>query len=300
MAACTSTFPDDHRPAPGVPSATSPRSEVAPAAEELDRDEALPVRDRAKMGELGWMGILFPEEVGGAGARRSQYALAVEELTRVDSSRRHHDVRAHVARHAADLPVRLRRAEGARWLPDLCARAQARRVRPDRARCGLGRRQLRTRAALDGRRLGDQRRQEFITNAGTDISGMSRSPPAPARARSPTSSSRRARPATSRAALRKMGWNAPDTRPLTFDGLPRARGAPARPARRRASGSSCTSSTSAASASPRWASASPRARSTRRWPTPRSAAPSASRSRSSRPSSSSSPTWRPRSRPRAC
>ena len=38
------------------------------------------------MGELGWMGIPFPEEYGGAGGSSLQYAIAVEELTRVDSS----------------------------------------------------------------------------------------------------------------------------------------------------------------------------------------------------------------------
>ena len=95
-----------------------------------------------------------------------------------------------------------------------------------------------------------------------------------------------------------MGWNASDTRPLTFTDCARARGEPARPARATASSSSCTSSTSAASASRRWASASPRARSTRRSPTPRSARRSASRSPSSRRSRPSSPTWRPRSRRR--
>ena len=38
------------------------------------------------MGELGLMGIPFPEEYGGGGADTLSYALAVEELTRIDSS----------------------------------------------------------------------------------------------------------------------------------------------------------------------------------------------------------------------
>ena len=98
---------------------------------------------------------------------------------------------------------------------------------------------------------------------------------------------------------RKMGWNASDTRPLTFE-------TPASPSRTCsaragwASSSSCRSSTAAASASPRWASGSPRAPSTRRSSTRRSARPSASRSPSSRRSRPSSPTCRPRSRPPAC
>ena len=69
------------------------------------------------MGELGWMGIPFPEEVGGAGGSTLQYAVAVEELTRVDSS-----VAITMCAHtslgdAADLPVRRRRAEGATACP---------------------------------------------------------------------------------------------------------------------------------------------------------------------------------------
>src|SRR5438874_10036748 len=60
--------------------------EVRPVAEELDRTKAFPYDLVAKMGELGWMGIPFPEEYGGAGGSSLQYAIAVEELTRVDSS----------------------------------------------------------------------------------------------------------------------------------------------------------------------------------------------------------------------
>src|SRR5687767_13369405 len=60
--------------------------EVAPVAEELDRTKSFPTDIVRKMGELGWMGIPFPEEVGGAGGTSLQYALAVEELTRIDSS----------------------------------------------------------------------------------------------------------------------------------------------------------------------------------------------------------------------
>src|SRR6059058_1768139 len=60
--------------------------EVKPVAEELDRTKAFPYELVAKMGELGWMGIPFPESYGGAGGSSLQYAIAVEELTRVDSS----------------------------------------------------------------------------------------------------------------------------------------------------------------------------------------------------------------------
>src|SRR5688500_15251906 len=60
--------------------------EVKPVAEELDREKRFPYEIVAKLGELGLMGIPFPEEYGGGGGDSLAYALAVEELTRVDSS----------------------------------------------------------------------------------------------------------------------------------------------------------------------------------------------------------------------
>src|SRR5678815_1919921 len=60
--------------------------EVAPVAEELDREKRFPYEIVAKLGELGLMGIPFPEEYGGGGADYLSYAIAIEELARVDSS----------------------------------------------------------------------------------------------------------------------------------------------------------------------------------------------------------------------
>src|ERR671931_2855806 len=62
------------------------QAEIAPVAEELDRQKRFPYELVAKLGDLGLMGIPFPEEYGGGGGDSLAYALAVEELTRVDSS----------------------------------------------------------------------------------------------------------------------------------------------------------------------------------------------------------------------
>ena len=62
------------------------RAEVAPVAEELDRTKSFPYEIVEKLGGLGLMGIPFPEEYGGGGGDSLAYAIAVEELTRVDSS----------------------------------------------------------------------------------------------------------------------------------------------------------------------------------------------------------------------
>src|SRR3954451_20738411 len=62
------------------------RNEDAPVAEELDRHKRFPYEIVRKLGELGLMGIPFPEEYGGGGGDTLAYALTVEELTRMDSS----------------------------------------------------------------------------------------------------------------------------------------------------------------------------------------------------------------------
>src|SRR5438046_7591376 len=59
---------------------------VAPVAEELDREKRFPYELVAELGELGIMGMTIPAEYGGAGTDTLSYALAVEELTRIDSS----------------------------------------------------------------------------------------------------------------------------------------------------------------------------------------------------------------------
>ena len=82
-------------------------------AEELDREKRFPYEIVEQLGELGLMGIPYPEEYGGGGADYLSYALVVEELARVDSSRGDHARREHVARHLPDLRVRHRGAEAA-------------------------------------------------------------------------------------------------------------------------------------------------------------------------------------------
>ncbi len=60
--------------------------EIAPHVREYDEAQRFPREILAKAGELGLMGIIFPEKYGGAGLGYIEYVIAVEELSRVDGS----------------------------------------------------------------------------------------------------------------------------------------------------------------------------------------------------------------------
>ena len=61
-------------------------SEIAPHVMEWDESQHFPVELQPKLGELGLLGVLFPEEYGGAGMGYVEYATIIEELSRVDGS----------------------------------------------------------------------------------------------------------------------------------------------------------------------------------------------------------------------
>jgi len=61
-------------------------AEIAPHVMEWDESQHFPIELKPKLAELGLMGVLFPEEYGGAGLGYVEYAIAIEELSRVDGS----------------------------------------------------------------------------------------------------------------------------------------------------------------------------------------------------------------------
>ena len=193
------------------------RSEIAPVAEELDRLKRFPTEIVQQMGELGWMGIPFPEEVGGSGGTSLQYALAVEELTRVDSS-----VAITMCAHTSlgTQPVYLFGTEDQkeRLLPDLCAGRRLGAFGLTEPEAGSDAGNVRTRAALDGGEWVINGAKQFITNAGTDISGPVCITALTGEGEISNLVVERGRPCYEQGEpYRKMGWNASDTRPLTFD-----------------------------------------------------------------------------------
>jgi alkylation response protein AidB-like acyl-CoA dehydrogenase len=60
--------------------------EIVPFASEWDEEEKFPAEVIRKLGELGFLGVIFPERYGGAGLSYSDYALVIEELARADAS----------------------------------------------------------------------------------------------------------------------------------------------------------------------------------------------------------------------
>jgi alkylation response protein AidB-like acyl-CoA dehydrogenase len=189
---------------------------VAPVAEEIDREGRFPYELVAELAGLGLMGMPFPEEYGGAGSDTVSYAIAVEELARVDSS-----VAITVAAHTSlgTMPIFLYGTEEQRreWLPRLASGEALAAFGLTEPGAGSDAAATLTRAELRDGSWVINGSKIFITNAGTDVTacvtitartgddeistivvpngtpGYELSPP-----------------------LKKLGWRASDTRALTF------------------------------------------------------------------------------------
>jgi alkylation response protein AidB-like acyl-CoA dehydrogenase len=194
------------------------QNEVRPVAEELDREKRFPYEIVKKLGDLGLMGMPFPQEYGGGGTDNLSYAIAVEELTRVDSS-----VAITMAAHTSlgTWPVYAFGTDEQKQelLPDLCAGRKLGAFGLTEPEAGSDAGNVKTRATLeDGEWVIDGAKQ-FITNAGTDISGhvaitarTGENEISNIIVPNGTPGYEQGEP------YRKMGWNASDTRPLSFDG----------------------------------------------------------------------------------
>ena len=192
--------------------------EVAPVAEHLDRTKSFPYDLARKMGKLGWRGIPFPEEVGGAGGTSLQYAIAVEELTRVDSS-----VAITLCAHTSlgTQPVYLFGSDQqkADYLPALCAGEKLGAFGLTEPEAGSDAGNVRTTARETSDGFVIDGAKQFITNAGTDMSGHVAITARDEDGGISNYLIDRGTPGYEQGEpYRKMGWNASDTRPLTFTG----------------------------------------------------------------------------------
>jgi alkylation response protein AidB-like acyl-CoA dehydrogenase len=192
------------------------RERVAPVAEELDRDGRFPYELVAELAELGLMGIPIPEEYGGAGGDTLSYSIAIEELTRVDSS-----VAITVAAHISlgTMPILLFGSEEQRqrWLPDLAAGKRLAAFGLTEPGAGSDAGATRTTAEerdgdwiVNGAKL-------FITNAGTDITWGVTITAVTGQDEISNIVVENGTPGYELSApMKKMGWRASDTRALSF------------------------------------------------------------------------------------
>ena len=189
---------------------------IAPVAEELDREHRFPYDIVAELARLGLMGIPIPEEYEGAGGDTVSYAVAIEELTRIDSS-----VAITVAAHTSlgTMPILLYGNEEQKreWLPDLASGRRLAAFGLTEPEAGSDAGATRTTAELRDGQWVINGAKTFITNAGTDITACV------------TLTARTADDEISTivvpngtdgyeisAPMRKMGWHASDTRELSF------------------------------------------------------------------------------------
>ncbi len=191
---------------------------IAPVAEELDREHRFPYELIAEMAELGLMGIPIPEEYGGGGGDTLSYAIAIEELTRVDSS-----VAITVAAHTSlgTMPIFLFGTEEQKqeWLPDLASGKRLAAFGLTEPGAGSDAGSTQTRAELrDGEWVIDGAKM-FITNAGTDITACVTITASTGEGEVSNIVVPNGTPGYGISApMRKLGWRASDTRELSFQG----------------------------------------------------------------------------------
>jgi alkylation response protein AidB-like acyl-CoA dehydrogenase len=189
---------------------------VAPVAEELDREHRFPYEIVAELGELGLMGLPIPEEYGGAGGDTLSYAIAIEELTRVDSS-----VAITVAAHTSlgTMPILLfgREEQKREWLPDLASGRKLAAFGLTEPGAGSDAGATQTHAELTGGRWVVNGSKIFITNAGTDISACVTITACTGDGEISNLIVPNGTPGyVISEPMRKLGWRASDTRELSF------------------------------------------------------------------------------------
>jgi alkylation response protein AidB-like acyl-CoA dehydrogenase len=192
------------------------RERVAPVAEELDRESRFPYELVSELAELGLLGLPIPEEYGGAGGDTVSYAIAVEELTRVDSS-----VAITVAAHTSlgTMPILLFGSDEQKrkWLPALAAGERLAAFGLTEPGAGSDAGATRTTAeARDGEWVVNGSKV-FITNAGTDVTwGVTITARTGPEEISNIVVENGTQGYEISAPLKKMGWRASDTRALSF------------------------------------------------------------------------------------
>jgi short/branched chain acyl-CoA dehydrogenase len=198
---------------------TFARERVAPVAAELDLGGLFPYELVKELAELGLMGLPIPEEHGGAGGDTVSYAIAIEELTRIDSS-----VAITVAAHTSlgTMPILMfgTDEQKERWLPDLASGRRLAAFGLTEPGAGSDAGNTRTTAELRDGSWVINGSKLFITNAGTDITwGVTITARTGPDEISNIVVENGTDGYTISAPMKKLGWRASDTRELAFESV---------------------------------------------------------------------------------
>jgi alkylation response protein AidB-like acyl-CoA dehydrogenase len=192
--------------------------EIGPRAEVLDREGRFPLDLVAGAAELGLMGIPIPAEWEGAGADTLAYAIAIEELARVDQSFAI-TVAAHTSLGTQPINLFGTEEQKGRWLPQLASGRRLAAFGLTEPGAGSDAGATRTTARLDAGEWTIDGSKMFITNAGTEISALVTITARTGEGEVSNIVVENGTPGyTQSAPLKKMGWRSSDTRELVFSG----------------------------------------------------------------------------------
>ncbi|MGD2144983.1 MAG: acyl-CoA dehydrogenase family protein [Anaerolineae bacterium] len=139
--------------------------EVAPIAAEIDREHRVPMGVMRKLGELGLLGVCFPQEYGGMGAGETGYCILMEELGRVCTSTAT-NVGAHIGIGAMAIHLDGNEEQKRKYLAPLARGRQFAAFGLTEANAGSDAANIRTRAVWDGDEWVVNGGKVFITNGG--------------------------------------------------------------------------------------------------------------------------------------
>lgn len=196
--------------------------EIKPLAEEMDRTGEFPYELIRKMGDLGLLGLPFPEEYGGAGADFLSYCIAIEEISRGDVSVGI-TMEAQTSLGASPFYFYGSEAQKEQYLVPLASGKQLWSFGLTEPGAGSDSGGTQTRAVLRNGYWHINGAKSFITNAGTDMTGgvtitaVTDNRPGGRNEITNIIVPKGTPGYIIGSPYKKMGWKASDTRPLTFE-----------------------------------------------------------------------------------
>lgn len=145
--------------------------EITPKAEELDEKEEFSYELTKKMADLGFFGLIVPEQYGGAGLDYLSYIIVVEELARVDASQAA-TVAAGNSLGISPIYYFGNEEQKRYWLPKLCSGEMLAAFGLTEANAGSDAGNSKTYAVLDGNEWVINGSKIFITNGANDLTGV--------------------------------------------------------------------------------------------------------------------------------